>query len=87
MPKIGLPAESAWPGMEGVLDFEIASRRLDGRGLYRRMRSETDAKAMQERLVRANQTSKAITGGLVRQTVRRDGKDVQITMGFEIPGP
>lgn len=86
MPKLGLPAESAWPSMEGVFDFEIDGRKLDGRGLYR-MRSEADAKAMEERLIRSNEASRAMTGGLVKQTVRRDGNDVRITMGFTIPGP
>ena len=49
--------------------------------------TEEDAKAMEERLVRSHEASKAMTGGLVKQTVRRDGNDVRITMGFEIPGP
>lgn len=86
MPKMSLPAESAWPSMEGVFDFEIEGRKLDGRGLYR-MRSEADAEAMEERLIRSNEASRAMTGGLVKQTVRRDGSDVRITMGFTIPGP
>lgn len=86
MPKVGMPAEAAWPSMEGVFDFEIAGRKLDGQGLYR-MHSEGDAKAMEERLVRSHEASKAMMGDLVKQTVRRDGNDVRITMGFEIPGP